>query len=676
MPSQPYFFNNINILNQIFDSKNEFIIILKDKNSKYEFLLDPLNVSTFEESGMVINIFLMGNPIAANLVLQEILDIPGSFSEDKDTNLDYVLLLITMENHPDYPNGIVSQAIFMGNTQSFLLNDEESCIISINHAKQEVIHKIDEKYLPEINIEQSNQNELDSSKQSYIRNKFGDLMVAKCNEDHDYGDDYFSASIELGTYNSERGSANLGAITIDHPFPTYQLAPKYLAYDITLNGITYYQCPITYCCQVMGLGSTLTLVGNPGQLVSAADLLSDFVIEGQSFEDNGLPFLFSIDWNEDDPFGRSFYVTQELYDSLGSTLTIKMVQSQISMITRVIPEHYLPNNLRDNLWCFDTNKNSIFTNTSYGANGINSIAIGPASQVQKLYADNAQGIAAIAMGNGVKAQGNASLAINYNTLAAGLYSFASGNQTKAQGVGGAAFGFKTEAGNYSLVGGFGTKSTGSYNLAFGKYGLATGQYGLTVTSFENGVTLPVTRPDEWHTEIIFDTIEQVPAILNSEYTLYWKFTTESEYRELSYSKYNNGLRLVINHSAISIPTSQTTINIVAQSQTAGLSSVNLGQSNRVLGNTSMALGKGLVVQTDDQFVIGKYNEINDNNIFAIGNGTGYTSRSNAFAIDTNGNISAAGSMEVISVILSSPSGIKFKVTVDDNGILTSTEITE
>jgi hypothetical protein len=104
--------------------------------------------------------------------------------------------------------------------------------------------------------------------------------------------------------------------------------------------------------------------------------------------------------------------------------------------------------------------------------------------------------------------------------------------------------------------------------------------------------------------------------------------------------------------------------------------VNIGRSNLVSGDTTIALGKGLIVQADNQFIIGKYNEINDNNIFAIGNGTGYTSRSNAFAIDTNGNVSAAGSIETTSVILLSPSGTKFKVTVDDSGILTSTEITE
>jgi hypothetical protein len=163
-PSQPYFFNNVNILNEILDLKNEFTVILKDKDNQYEFLLDPLNIATIKDSGMIGNLFLVGNPIAANILLQEMLDLPGSFSEDKNTNLDYVLLFMTIENHPDYPNEIMSQTIFVGNTKSFLLNDEDSCTISINHTKQEVVHKIDEKYLPEINIEQSNQNELDSSK--------------------------------------------------------------------------------------------------------------------------------------------------------------------------------------------------------------------------------------------------------------------------------------------------------------------------------------------------------------------------------------------------------------------------------------------------------------------------------------------------------------------------------
>ena len=105
-----------------------------------------------EESGMISNIFLIGNPIGANLICQE-LNMPTSFPEDKDTNLDYVLLLMAMKNHPDYPDQILSQIIFMGNTKSFLLNDGESCTVSINHTKQEVIHKIDEKYLPEVHIE-------------------------------------------------------------------------------------------------------------------------------------------------------------------------------------------------------------------------------------------------------------------------------------------------------------------------------------------------------------------------------------------------------------------------------------------------------------------------------------------------------------------------------------------
>ena len=105
-------------------------------------------------------------------------------------------------------------------------------------------------------------------------------MIAKYNQDYDYKDDYFSASIELGTYNSTENYAKLGAITIDHPFPTYLIAPRYLAYDITLNGITYYQCPITYCSQAFGLGSTLTLVGNPSRFVSAIGSSTNFSVEG------------------------------------------------------------------------------------------------------------------------------------------------------------------------------------------------------------------------------------------------------------------------------------------------------------------------------------------------------------------------------------------------------------
>jgi hypothetical protein len=78
-------------------------------------------------------------------------------------------------------------------------------------------------------------------------------------------------------------------------------------------------------------------------------------------------------------------------------------------------------------------------------------------------------------------------------------------------------------------------------------------------------------------------------------------------------------------------------------------------------------------------VIGKYNILDtvskESNAFIIGNGTSDL-RSNALTVDWNGNLKAAGSVETTSVILSSPNGTKFKVTVDDNGILTSTEITE
>ena len=90
----------------------------------------------------------------------------------------------------------------------------------------------------------------------------------------------------------------------------------------------------------------------------------------------------------------------------------------------------------------------------------------------------------------------------------------------------------------------------------------------------------------------------------------------------------------------------------------------------------IAMGQGLLVSSENQFAIGKYNLSSENTAFVIGNGDNSSNRSNALTVDWNGDLKAAGSVETTSVILSSPNGTKFKVTVDDDGILTSTEITE
>ena len=65
---------------------------------------------------------------------------------------------------------------------------------------------------------------------------------------------------------------------------------------------------------------------------------------------------------------------------------------------------------------------------------------------------------------------------------------------------------------------------------------------------------------------------------------------------------------------------------------------------------------------------GLYSEVNANTIFALGNGTSNTVRSNIFEVtDDDG---------VTGVIMNSPNGTKYKLVVADDGTLTTTAITE
>ena len=66
-------------------------------------------------------------------------------------------------------------------------------------------------------------------------------------------------------------------------------------------------------------------------------------------------------------------------------------------------------------------------------------------------------------------------------------------------------------------------------------------------------------------------------------------------------------------------------------------------------------------------------------VHVVGNGTSNTNRSNAHTLDWEGNAWYAGSVEGKAMILPSTSEgstKRFKITVDDSGTITATEITE
>lgn len=107
------------------------------------------------------------------------------------------------------------------------------------------------------------------------------------------------------------------------------------------------------------------------------------------------------------------------------------------------------------------------------------------------------------------------------------------------------------------------------------------------------------------------------------------------------------------------------------SHVEGTANTANGDSSHVEGNNNIASGK-------NQHVQGKYNIEDTENTYAhiVGNGTHNTERSNAHTLDWDGNAWYAGHVESTAIILKSPNGTRFSITVGDDGVLKSDEITE
>ena len=94
---------------------------------------------------------------------------------------------------------------------------------------------------------------------------------------------------------------------------------------------------------------------------------------------------------------------------------------------------------------------------------------------------------------------------------------------------------------------------------------------------------------------------------------------------------------------------------------------------------SHAEGAGTTASSHYQHVHGKYNIEDTSNTYAEIVGNGYeTEKSNAYTLDWYGNAWYAGTVEGKALILPSSttdSTKKFKITVDDNGTLSATEVT-
>lgn len=113
----------------------------------------------------------------------------------------------------------------------------------------------------------------------------------------------------------------------------------------------------------------------------------------------------------------------------------------------------------------------------------------------------------------------------------------------------------------------------------------------------------------------------------------------------------------------------------------GLNSHIEGQSCQAIGGASHAEGSHTVAAANFQHVQGQYNILDNvdsqgHGKFAhiVGNGWSDYRRSNAHTLDWDGNAWYAGSVEGTAMILKSPGGKRFSITVNDSGSLTAEEI--
>ena len=131
---------------------------------------------------------------------------------------------------------------------------------------------------------------------------------------------------------------------------------------------------------------------------------------------------------------------------------------------------------------------------------------------------------------------------------------------------------------------------------------------------------------------------------------------------------------------------------------SGLNSHAEGFRTTASGFMSHAEGDSTIASGYASHVEGKYNVEDSSDKYAhiVGNGTGESARSNAHTLDWNGNawfqgrpqfggtaqdqdsqtVMANGDKEIILTSSTANSTKKFKITVDDSGTLTATEITQ
>lgn len=256
----------------------------------------------------------------------------------------------------------------------------------------------------------------------------------------------------------------------------------------------------------------------------------------------------------------------------------------------------------------------------------------------------------ICVNNSTVASGQGSHAEGQATEASGAHSHAEGQRTNALNIGAHAEGCGSSAsGEYSHAEGYYSTASGNHSHAEGYSGNATAQ-GAHSEGYNTNATNVGTHAEGFETT----------ASGHSAHAEGYKTTATKNYSHAEGRETSTGAEYA---HAEGYKTKATGYNSHAE-----------GYNTESKGQYSHAEGYGTIASADYCHVQGKFNEEDKDKkyIHIIGYGTSGKPE-NIHTVDTNGNANYKGVVECSGIVLTSPSGLKYKLIVNDIGEL-STEI--
>lgn len=308
----------------------------------------------------------------------------------------------------------------------------------------------------------------------------------------------------------------------------------------------------------------------------------------------------------------------------------------------------------------------------------------------RVNANSASGEFAHAEGHGTVASGNHSHAEGNVTIASGNYSHAEGWQSQALGAMSHAEGFATiarEGGHTegtSTQADYGAHAEGSHTRAIGHHSHAEGYSTISFGKYShseghntNAIGLyshaEGQASDKRSSLTILQQNAPTPVSTSQGATYTYSTSGTANFLVGDYIRsYQGDVAKVMAIGQNSITLSPS-IGDIKSSNLCNI--ITAG----ALGDYSHAEGTSTIAASNNQHAQGKFNIADNQNIYAdiVGNGVDENNRSNAYTLDWNGNSWFAGTVEASAILLrsSTPNSTKvFRITVDDTGTLTTTEV--